>query len=294
MAEMTVGFIGLGTMGAPMAWNVYRKGYPLGVYNRDRRKTEPFRAEGCRVYETPAEAAAASDVVVIMVTGPEALLEIVSGKHGVMEGIQRGRVVINMSTVSEDATQETAHAVTSAGGLFLDAAVSGSRKPAEEGSLVVLAGGDPALIDRMEPLLLTMGKKVIRCGGVGKGTQMKLMINLLLADMMAAFSEALVFGDRCGLSMEAMLDTVASGAMAAPMFALKGKAVAQGDFSKHFPVNLVFKDLNLVLEAAGRTGVPLPLTAAARELFSAARAQGWGDEDMAAVVKVLRRLAVMD
>ncbi len=294
MAETTVGFIGLGTMGAPMAWNVYRKGYSLGVYNRDRRKTEPFRAEGCRVYETPAEAAAASDVVVIMVTGPEALLEIVSGKHGVREGLQGGRAVINMSTVSEDATREAARAVTSAGGSFLDAPVSGSRKPAEEGSLVVLAGGDPALIDRMEPLLLTMGKKVIRCGGVGRGTQMKLMINLLLADMMAAFSEAVVFGDRCGLSMEAMLDTVASGAMAAPMFALKGKAVAQGDFSKHFPVDLVFKDLNLVLEAAGRTGVPVPLTAAARELFSAARAQGWGDEDMAAVVKVLRRLAVMD
>ncbi|SMC22760.1 2-hydroxy-3-oxopropionate reductase [Desulfacinum hydrothermale DSM 13146] len=288
---MRVGFIGLGTMGNPMARNVVNGGYDLIVYNRTASKTAPFRHMGVPTASSPADLARQSDALIFMVTGPTDLLDLLQRPQGILEGLNPGTVVINMSTVSLDATRRAAALVEAAGGRFLDAPVSGSKVPAEQATLVILVGGDPALIDQMEPLLLTMGKKVVRCGAVPAGTAMKLMINLLLGTMMVDLAEALVFGSRLGLDMEAMLETIASGAMAAPLFALKGKAIAQGDYTKHFPVDLVFKDLNLVLTEAGSLGCPLPATAACREAYNAARAMGWGDEDMAAVFKVLDRLA---
>jgi 3-hydroxyisobutyrate dehydrogenase-like beta-hydroxyacid dehydrogenase len=290
---MRVGFIGLGTMGSPMAQNIRKAGHELVVYNRTESKAEPFRRVGVPAAHTPAELARQSDVVIIMVTGPKELLGVLQDQQGLLEGLKPGTVVINMSTVSLEATKRADDLVRSAGGRFLDAPVSGSKVPAEQGTLVVLAGGPSDLVQEMEPLLLTMGKKVVRCGEVPGGTAMKLMINLLLGTMMVDLAEALVFGSRLGLETDAMLETIASGAMAAPLFALKGDTITRGDYTKHFPVDLVFKDLNLVLAEAGSLGCPLPATAACREVYSAARAMGWGDEDMAAVYKVLQRLAGM-
>jgi 3-hydroxyisobutyrate dehydrogenase/2-hydroxy-3-oxopropionate reductase len=222
-----------------------------------------------------------------MVFGPEALHDVLQGDYGLCERLKPGCTVINMSTVSREATLATADAVEACGAVFIDAPVAGSKKPAEDGALTILAGGDKAVIDRMTPLLNTMGRIVIYCGPAGQGTAMKLFINLFLGTLMQSLAEGLCMGAKLGLGISDMLSVIENSAVACPLFKVKGAAIAGGDFSKNFSVDLIYKDLNLLLEAADTLGVPLPVASAAREAFSGARALGCGDEDMAAVIKVI-------
>lgn len=289
--DRTIGFIGLGTMGGPMALNIHEAGYALGVYNRSKEKTTPFREQDIPVYDSPAAVAAASDVVIIMVTGPDDVLEVLQQDQGVLEGLQPGSVVINMSTVSPEATAEAARLVEDAGGEFLDVPVSGTKRPAKDGKLVILAAGSRETILELTPVLNTMGKAVIYCGDTGQATRAKLMINLLLGSMMQGLAEALTFGKKVGLDLETMVETIGNGGLSSPFYTAKGKAIRKGDFEKNFPVNLMLKDLVLALDTARESGVALPQTAINREMFTAANAKGLGDEDMAAVIKILEEIA---
>lgn len=282
-----IGFLGLGAMGVPMARNIRAGGYPLAVYNRSAARAAPLQAEGAELCKSPRELAGRCDMVVIMVTGPDDLLAVIDGPDGVAAGLTRGKVVINMSTVSDAATVRAAELVQAKGAAFVDAPVSGSVKPAIDATLVILAGCDPKVLPRVTPLLKTMGREVVHCGGVGSGTRMKLVLNLMLGNMMQTMAEGMMLAKGFGLAPDTVLHALGGGAMAAPMYQVKGKAIAERNFAKQFPVHLVFKDLNLVLEAAGRLHIPLPQTAAARECFNGAMARGYADEDMAAVVKVL-------
>ncbi len=285
-----VGFIGLGTMGTPMAWNIHRAGYRLGVYNRSAEKCSVFSGEGIGVFESPADLAEWADIVIIMVFGPEAFMEVLGGPGGAGRSMVAGKTVINMSTVSREATLAAAEQVNACGASFLDAPVAGSKKPAEDGTLTILAGGSADVLERVWPVLACMGKVIIHCGAAGAGTDMKLFINVLLGTLMQSFAEALTLGASFGLRTRDMLATVHNSAVACPMFSVKGAAIAAGNFEKNFPVELIFKDLNLALQAAGREHVPLPLTAAAREAFSAAMARGFGEQDLCAVIRVLEEL----
>lgn len=283
-----VGFLGLGAMGTPMAWNVHKGGYELSVFNRSPTRADPFRERGIKVADSPADLAHHADVVIVMVTGPGDLLEVLEGGNGALAGLGRGMTVINMSTVSRDATTRAAHLVRETGARFVDAPVSGTVKPAEDAQLVILAGGDDQDIDLVEPLLLCMGKQVVRCGDIGQGTDMKLVINLMLGGMMALLAEGMAMSEALGLDGERVMEALDNGALAAPMYRIKGRAIREGRYDRQFPVDLVFKDLDLVLEAAGRHGQPLHATAAVRELYSAARGAGLGNEDLAAVYEVVR------
>jgi len=285
-----VGFLGLGAMGAPMALNIRKAGYPLAVYNRTAVRTKPLQAAGAELCKSPRELAGRCEVVVVMVTGPDDLLAVIDGAEGIAAGLTKGKVVINMCTVSAAATERAAALVKAKGAEFVDAPVAGSVKPATEATLVILAGADNKVLARVTPLLKTMGKDVVHCGPIGAGTHMKLVLNLMLGNMMQTLAEGMMLGRGFGLQPEALLQALGGGAMAAPMYQVKGKAITEGNFAKQFPVHLVYKDLNLVLEAAGKLHIPLPQTAAARECFNAAMARGYGDEDMAAVVKVLESI----
>ncbi|MFC7044373.1 NAD(P)-dependent oxidoreductase [Halobacteriaceae archaeon GCM10025711] len=287
----TVGFIGLGAMGAPMAWNVRGAGYDLRVWNRTTERAEPFQDEGATVCSSPREVAEGADVVVTMVTDDDALFDVLEGEDGVFAGLEENTVLMNMSTVSHDATARAADEANRRGAEFVDAPVSGTVGPAQEGVLTVLVGGDDAIVEMVTPVLEAMGSDVVRCGPVGQGTNMKLFINLLLGGVMETFAEALVFGKAHDLDVDTMLDVVGSGPVAAPLLTAKGEAIRDGDFAPQFPVDLLFKDLDLVLDAAGDAEVPLPATAATREAVNGARALGHGDEDMAAVVRFLEETA---
>ncbi len=283
----TVGFVGLGAMGAPMARTLADAGHPLVVYNRTEARTEPFAEAGHAVRESPAAVAAEADAVFVMVTGPEALRAVVTGEESIVEGLAEGTVVVNTSTVSHDATTAAATAVADAGGRYVDAPVLGTVGPAEEGDLVVLASGDDDAIAAVRDPLDAIGSSVFDCGAVGQGTTMKLTTNLLLGNLMEAFAEALAFGTAHDLPLDTVLDVIDDGVLGAPLFAVKGDAVRERSFDPQFPVDLLFKDLSLALDAAGDAEVPLPATAATREAVGATRALGFGGEDVAALVKHL-------
>lgn len=287
----TVGVIGLGAMGAPMAWNLEEAGYELVVYNRSDGPTEPFADAGIPVAETPRALAEGVDVAITMVTNDEALAAVLDGSEGLLAGLDSDTTVIQMSTVTPEATAAAEASVHAAGARFVDAPVSGTVGPAVEGTLTVLAGGEDDLLEEVEDILGAMGEPVVRCGGVGDGARMKLFVNLLLGDMMSAYAEALTFGAAQGLSLDAMQQVVEAGAVDSPLFRIKGELIAERDFEPRFPVDLQFKDLRYANEVANDEGIPLPQTAAARESFSAASAMGHGGEDMTAVLKYLESVA---
>ncbi|WP_135661553.1 NAD(P)-dependent oxidoreductase [Halorhabdus rudnickae] len=287
----TVGFIGLGAMGAPMAENVSDAGYPLVVYNRTRSRTEPFAERGEIVADSVREVAREADVVVVVVTDDEALEAVLEGDDGVLAGLTDGTIVLQMSTVTPAATEAAAEAVRDAGGQYVDAPVSGTVGPAEKGTLTVLAAGPDDLLGDVEGVLGAIGEPIVDCGAVGDGARMKLFVNLLLGDMIGAFAEALAFGTAQGLSYDDMQTVVEAGAVDSPLFSIKGENIAADDFEPRFPIDLQFKDLRYAVEEANDAGVPLPQTAAARETFSAASSMGHGGEDMAAVVKFFEQVA---
>ncbi|MCU4799580.1 NAD(P)-dependent oxidoreductase [Halobacteria archaeon HArc-gm2] len=282
-----VGFVGLGAMGAPMAWNLADAGFDLTVYNRTTERERPFAEAGVSVADSPKHLTERVEVVCLIVSDGDAVAEVLDRDLGILAGVDEETTVVQMSTIGHDETEAAANAVTDRGGRFVDCPVSGTVGPAEEGTLVGLAGGDEDDVESVRPVLEAMCDPVVSCGDVGQGTNMKLFINLLLGDAMSAFAEALTFGANRDLSVEDMLTVVENGALDSPLFSAKGEQIAAGDFAPRFPADYQFKDLNLALDAAGEDGVPMGVTAAARELFSAARGRGHGGEDMAAVVKHL-------
>ncbi|GGM58459.1 3-hydroxyisobutyrate dehydrogenase-like beta-hydroxyacid dehydrogenase [Halarchaeum rubridurum] len=279
----TVGFVGLGAMGAPMAWNV-ADDFDLVVYNRSEDATEPFADAGVPVATTPRGVAADADVTVVMVTDGDALHDVLTETDGLLAGLDEGDYVVNTSTVSPDATGAAASLVADAGGRFVDCPVSGTVGPAEQGTLTMLAGGADEDVDAVVDVLDAIGDSVVRCGGVGDGTHAKLSVNLLLGDMMQSFAESLALADANGLDVDVLLEAVGSGGLAAPLFDVKGEAIAEGDFEAAFPMDLQFKDLRLALDSAHENEVPLPATAATAEAANQVRALGHGDEDIAAFV----------
>ncbi|MFB6074745.1 MAG: NAD(P)-dependent oxidoreductase [Haloarculaceae archaeon] len=290
----TVGFVGLGAMGAPMAWNLDDAGHDLVVYNRTTERERPFAEAGIAVADSPKHLTKRADVVCLMVADGDAVAEVLERDLGVLAGLVEGTVVVQMSTIGYDETLAAAEAVREAGGRFVDCPVSGTVGPAREGTLVGLAGGDDADLDAVASVLEAMCDPVLRCGDVGDGTAMKLFVNTLLGDMMAAYAEALTFGARQGLAVEDMLEVVESGGLAAPLYSAKTAQIRADDYESRFPVDYQHKDLTLALDRAGETGVSMPVAAAAREQFSAARGAGHGGEDMAAVVRHLADGAGVD
>ena len=286
-----VGFIGLGAMGAPMAWNLDEAGFDLVVYNRTTDREQPFAESGVSVADSPKHLTERADVVCCIVSDGDAVAEVLERDLGVLEGLDENTVFVQMSTIGYAETMAAADLVTEAGAQFVDAPVSGTVGPAEDGTLVGLPGGDADVVERVRPILEAMCEPVVHCGEIGQGTNMKLFINLLLGDAMAAFAEALVFGRANGLDVDAMRTVVANGALDCPLFSIKGGTIGNGDFAPRFPVDYQFKDLSLALDRAGEVGAPLSQTAAAREAFSAARARGYGDEDMASVIKPMEETA---
>jgi 3-hydroxyisobutyrate dehydrogenase-like beta-hydroxyacid dehydrogenase len=289
--KQKIGFLGLGIMGGAMAANILRAGYPLMVYNRTPEKCEPLAQQGAGVASTPLHLAQATDIIIAMVTGPEALNHLLWGPEGAAAAFNEEKVFISMSSVSPRFTREMAARLAKTGVMVIDAPVSGTKKPAEEGSLVILAGGDAEKIKALEPLLLTMGKKVIYCGDVGQGSMMKMFINLLLGIMMAGFAECLNFGRLGGLDFEAMLEVVSSGAMNAPMFQIKAANLREKNYPPAFPFKHLTKDAKFVVDTAYETGAPVPMGQMLLHLYRLGLAQGWGDEDISAIAKVMEHLS---
>lgn len=285
-----VGFMGLGIMGAAMAANIARAGYPLATYNRTPGRAAHLESFGVETAPSPRALAQTSDVLIAMVTGPEAVAELLWGREGAMEALDGDKVFINMSTVSAAFAKELARKMSASGIPFIDAPVSGSKKPAEDGALLILAGGDPELVRKHTPLLETMGKKVVRCGEAGQGTMMKLMNNLLLGILMEGLAESFHFGKTAGLPVDAMLQVILDGPLGCPLFEGKIKMFLDEDFPPNFPLKHMTKDLKFVIDAAYDDGIPVPAGNLLLHVFRTGVGRKWGDMDVGAVYKVLQYL----
>jgi 3-hydroxyisobutyrate dehydrogenase-like beta-hydroxyacid dehydrogenase len=289
--KQKIGFMGLGIMGTAMATNLLKAGYPVMVYNRTPEKADPLVKQGAGLASNPKALAKAADVVIAMVTGPEALGDLLWGPDGAGGAFNHSKVFINMSSVSPRHTRELAQELEPSGVIFIDAPVSGTKKPAEEGSLVILAGGPEDRVKELEPLFLAMGKKVIYCGLAGQGSMMKMFINLLLGLMMEGFSEALNFGKLGGLAMGTMLDTVFSGPLNCGLFQMKAVNLQSKTYPTAFPLKHMTKDVKFVVDTAFELGAPVPVGQILLHLYSSGVAQGWGDEDISAIARVLEHLS---
>lgn len=283
--------MGLGIMGSAMAANILKAGYPLTVYNRTADKAEPLARQGAKVAASPKALAQESDIIITMVTGPEAIYELLFGPEGAAAAFGPEQVFINMSSVSPSFTLELGKELAPTAIRLVDAPVSGTKKPAEDAQLVILASGNKQRVQDLEPLFLTMGKKVIYCGKTGQGSMMKMFINLLLGLMMEGFAEALNFGRLGGLDLEAMLEVVASGAMNAPMFQVKASNIKEKNYPAAFPLKHLAKDAKFVVDTAYETGAPVPAGQMLLHLYRLGVAKGWGDEDISAIMKVMEHLS---
>lgn len=285
-AKVKIGWIGLGHMGLPMVRNLLSAGYPVTVYNRTPAKAQSL---GCPVAATPAALAAASDVVVTMLADDASQEAVLFGQDGVAAGLSAGKTVVNMGTISPDASRDHAARLGAKGVDVLDAPVSGSVKPATDGTLLILVGGETPVFARCQPIFEVLGQRSFHFGGHGQGANAKLAVNMMLGLTLQALGEAVVLGTKTGLDKAMLLDMIGSAAVASPIIAMKTPSIKAGEFPAAFPLKHMAKDFRLAVAAAEKAGASVPITRAATRTFGDAEGSGLGDADIMAVLAQLRK-----
>ena len=286
-----IGFAGMGLMGSRMARNLLEKGFPLTVWSRTVARCEPLWTAGAGVAHTPRELGEASEVVVACLSDPAAVEAVVFGPDGVLAAARPGFRYVETSTISPGLARRVAGAFREKGGDALEAPMTGSRDGAEKGTLLFMTGGPPELLEELTPILMAMGRHAIHCGETGQASLMKLIGNTMISFLLEGLCEGMVMARKGGLTPEKVLEVFMASGFASPYFAFKGGAMARRDFEAHFSLDLLVKDQSLMLAEAATHGVPMPALAAIREVCQAARAQGFGGEDMAAALKAVERAA---
>ncbi len=289
-----VGFIGLGIMGRPMAFHILKGGHPLTVYNRTRSKTDELRAHGAAVADSPAEVATLSEIVIVMVSDTPDVERVVAGPRGVIEGVRPGSVVVDMSTISPRMERALDERLRQRNAALVDAPVSGGDVGARNATLAIMAGGDRNAFERARPVLELLGKTITYCGPAGSGQVAKLCNQIVISVTLLGVSEALVFARKNGLDPSIMIEAISGGAAQSWQLTNLGPRIMKRDFTPGFMVDLVQKDLRLVLEAGASCGVSLPATGLVHQLFGSAQAHGSGGEGTQSLAKVLERLSGLE
>ena len=279
-----VGFLGLGTMGAPMATNLMKAGFPLTVWNRTAIKMEPLLKLGAKAGKGPAQVAAEADVVITMISQPKDVEQLALEPDGIIDGLRAGAIYADMSTVSPATSRKLAAAVAAKRAEFLDAPVVGSKGPATDGTLVILVGGLPTTLEQCRPLFSAMGKTIIHAGGVGAGAALKLAVNLMLAHLAAGFSEGLLLIEKAGLDPKKYLEVLDASTFRSPWYQTKGTGMIKREFAPHFALKHMRKDVRLMGELAKDLSLALPITQAIEQLFAASEASGKSDLDYSAIL----------
>ncbi len=287
---MKIGFIGLGIMGSRMAANLQNKGHELVVYNRSKKKADPLIAGGAVWAPTPADVARQVGVIITMLAKPDAIAETaLLGKNGFLGHCAVNTLWVDCSTVNPSFSRLMASEAAKRKVRFVDAPVAGSKGSAEQGQLLFFVGGEKKDVDEARPLFEAMGKTVFHVGGHGMGTAMKMVNNIMLAQAMVAFSEAIVLGESLGISRDLLFTTLLNSPVAAPFLAFKRSKIEEGKFDAEFPLQLMHKDLQLAAETAYETSVALPLSNLAKEIYALAKKNGLGELDFSAVYKIVAK-----
>lgn len=281
-----IGFIGLGIMGGGMAENLLKNGFELIVYNRTKDKAAELIEKGAKWADSPKAVAEHADIVFTMLANPQVVEEVALNENGFLDYLKEGKLWVDCSTVDPSFTREMAAEAEKRGIRFMDAPVTGSRVPAKQGELVFLAGGSKEDLKEIEPMLNAMGKEVAYQGEAGMGTSMKVIINLMLAQSMAAFSEAVSLGEALGLEKETVVNTLLNGPTTAPFLNGKKEKVMKQDFSADFPLEHMQKDLQLVSQAAFERNLSLPIANVTKEMYMMAKQQGFGKLDFSAIYRL--------
>lgn len=293
---MNIGFIGLGAMGAPMAERVVKAGYP--VFTTFHKRPEPADALaslGARIMPTAEDVARASDVIVTILPADAELHETVLGSHGLVEGFSPGKVLIDMTTATAMSLLQVEQALRAVGGRVLDAPVSGGTTAAEQGTLTIMVGGDPALLEECRPLLATMGTRILHVGALGQGKVVKMVNQILAATHLLAIGEAFALGVRCGADPATLYSVIKDSSGYSKMMDLRLQGfLLSGSFEPGFKLDLMKKDVNLALDSARAQGVPLLLTSAVAQLFTAASTAGKGSADFSAAAQLVADMAGVD
>lgn len=293
MTRPTVGLIGTGLMGEPMARNLLQAGFPLCVFTRTKSKAQQLLAEGARWMASPADLTRSVDTVISIVSDSPDVQEVFCGASGVCSGLRTGTLCIDMSTIAPEVAVCVAAKVADSGGAFVDAPVSGGRTGAQAGTLSIMVGGDERDVARALPIFDVLGKSTIHVGPVGHGQLAKLCNQILCGLNLLGVSEAMVLAKRAGLDADKMLQAVSAGAAGSWALDNLGPRMLNRDFAPMFMIDLQQKDLRIALSTARESTVPLPGTALVSQLLAANQAAGEGREGTQALVKTLERLSAI-
>lgn len=284
---MRVAFLGLGIMGRPMAAKLAQAGHEVTVWSRTAGK----EVEGARTASSPADAASGAEVVWLCVSDTTAVESVLFGANGIEPALTSGMIIADSSTISPSATQRFAERVKARGVDYVDAPITGSKIAAEAGTLIFMAGGDDAVLARLQPLFQAMGKQVFHMGGTGKGQATKLVMNLQIALIFEGFAEALALGTKLGVDVEKLLPLVQASMVRSGVVDYKAPFILKRDFSPNFPLRLMLKDIHLALDAAKESRVRLPGLEAVEEVYDLAAEEGQQDLDYAATLTLLEKWA---
>jgi 3-hydroxyisobutyrate dehydrogenase-like beta-hydroxyacid dehydrogenase len=286
---MKIGFIGLGIMGSRMAANLLKNGSHLVVYNRTAEKAKPLLAEGATWAESPASLAESADILFTILADPEAVQNTALGADGFLDRLRPGSIWVDSSTVNPSFTKMMAQEAHERRVHFVDAPVAGTKGPAEQAQLTFLVGGEPEDVQTCRPFFEAMGKKIVHMGPTGMGTSAKMVVNLLLGEAMLAFSEALALGQSLGIPMEGLMNMLVGGAVTAPFIAGKRAKIENSQYDPEFPLKWMRKDMQMASLTGYEQGVALPTANAAKEIYTLAERQGWGELDFSAIYDYLAK-----
>lgn len=296
---MNVAFVGLGTMGAPMALNLLKAGHAVTVHNRTREKEQPLVEAGAITSPTPQSAAANADIIITCVSDTPDVEAVIlggsgTGDSGVIHGAQSGALVIDMSTISPSATRSIAAQLAEKGIHMLDAPVSGGSEGAQKGTLSIMIGGDAEDVEKAKPVLSAMGSTITHVGPIGAGQTTKAINQIIVAGTYWSVAEGMALGLKAGLDMEKVVQAVGSGAAGSWGLTNRSGNMIDNQYPLGFRVRLHQKDLEIALEAARELGLPLPMAAYVEQVETGLMAQGYGDEDISAMARVVRQMGAMN
>ena len=291
---MKVAFIGLGTMGGPMALNVMKAGHDLIVHNRTAKKEEPLVSHGANRAASPREAALDVDVIVTSLSDTPDVEQVVLGDNGVIQGARTGAVLVDMSTISPDATRRIAQALGTKGIKMVDAPVSGGSEGAVQGTLTIMVGGEPVDVQRVMPVLKAMGTKITHVGPIGAGQLTKAINQTIIAGGYLSVAEGMALGLKAGLDMEKVVQAISGGAADSWVLNHRSTNMINNSYPLGFRVRLHQKDLGIALETAKKLGVILPVAALVDQIETGIVTRGYGDEDLSAVARSIREQSGID
>lgn len=288
---MKIGFVGLGIMGSRMAANLQKQGRALVVFNRTRAKAEPLLGSCGTFSDSPAKVADQVDILFTMLANPDAVEEVALRANGFLNYLRPNALWVDCSSVNPSFSKKMAAAAAARQIRFVDAPVTGSAAVAEQGKLVFWVGADDADLETIRSLLLCMGNKIVHVGDRGMGTSLKMVINLLIGNGMAAFAEGMALGEGLGISRKALFDSLLGTPAVAPFLASKREKIENRNYDPEFPLRWMQKDLHLASVSAYESDVAIPLTNSAKELYRLAMREGHATEDFSAIYDYLTTIS---